>query len=130
MRTLDSEKISNRCHDVLPSRMEVPSGVFVRSWLQGTENSDGLQIPLCLSLMPGIERNQAFFYGIRCVEGSPTPARLEQPQEQRGISMSKDQALREHLLYLLGGGGAHLAFGAAVAGLPAELLGTRAERLP
>src|SRR5438132_8889 len=44
--------------------------------------------------------------------------------------MSKDQGLREHLLYLLGGGGAHLDFDAAVANLPAELGGARAADVP
>jgi len=39
--------------------------------------------------------------------------------------MNQDQTLREHLLYLLRGGGAHLAFDAAVADLPAELRGAR-----
>ena len=44
--------------------------------------------------------------------------------------MSKDQGLREHLLCLLGGGGAHLDFDAAVANLPAELRGARAADVP
>jgi hypothetical protein len=44
--------------------------------------------------------------------------------------MDKDQALREHLLYLLRGGGAHLDFEAAVAGLPAELRGARPPGVP
>src|SRR5437667_4808012 len=44
--------------------------------------------------------------------------------------MSTDQALREHLVYLLGGGGAHLDFDAAVADLPAVLRGTRAGGVP
>jgi uncharacterized damage-inducible protein DinB len=44
--------------------------------------------------------------------------------------MNKDQALREHLLYLLQGGGAHLDFEAAVADLPAELRGARAAGAP
>jgi hypothetical protein len=41
--------------------------------------------------------------------------------------MTTDQtaALREHLLYLLRGGGAHLDFDRAVAGLPPELRGAR-----
>jgi hypothetical protein len=41
--------------------------------------------------------------------------------------MRADQtaSLREHLLYLLGGGGAHLDFDKAVAGLPAELRGAK-----
>ena len=44
--------------------------------------------------------------------------------------MNKDQALREHLLYLLQGGGAHLDFEATVADLPAELRGARAAGAP
>ena len=39
-------------------------------------------------------------------------------------------ALREHLLYLLRGGGAHLDFEKAVAGLPAGLRGARPAGLP
>jgi hypothetical protein len=41
-----------------------------------------------------------------------------------------DQALRQHLLYLLQGGGAHLNFEQAVADLPAELRGVRAPGIP
>jgi hypothetical protein len=44
--------------------------------------------------------------------------------------MSSDQALREHLLYLLRGGGAHLSFDRAVGGLPAKLRGVRPRGLP
>jgi hypothetical protein len=44
--------------------------------------------------------------------------------------VDKDKALREHLLYLLRGGGAHLDFEAAVAGLPAELRGARPAGVP
>ena len=39
--------------------------------------------------------------------------------------MDRDKALREHLLYLLRGGGAHLDFDAAIADLPAELRGAK-----
>lgn len=39
--------------------------------------------------------------------------------------MDQDQALREHVLYLLKDGGAHLDFEQAVADLPGELRGTR-----
>jgi len=39
-------------------------------------------------------------------------------------------ALREHLLYLLRGGGAHLDFEKAVAGLPAALRGAKPPRQP
>jgi hypothetical protein len=41
-----------------------------------------------------------------------------------------DQALRQHLDYLLGGGGAHLDFDKAIAGLPPELRGARAPNNP
>jgi hypothetical protein len=41
--------------------------------------------------------------------------------------MTSDQtaSLRQHLLYLLGGGGAHLDFEKAIAGLPADLRGSK-----
>ena len=45
-------------------------------------------------------------------------------------SMADDKALRDHLLYLLKGGGAHLDFDAAVKGLPAELRGKRPKGAP
>ena len=41
-----------------------------------------------------------------------------------------DKALREHVDYLLGGGGAHLDFDKAVAGLPPEKRGVRAAHTP
>jgi len=46
--------------------------------------------------------------------------------------MNKDQmaALREHLLYLLRGGGAHLDFDNAIADLPAELRGAKPAGVP
>jgi hypothetical protein len=44
--------------------------------------------------------------------------------------MSHDQALRDHLLYLLRGGGAHLDFDAAIADLPPVLRGARAGTVP
>jgi hypothetical protein len=46
------------------------------------------------------------------------------------IAMTQDQSVREHLIYLLNGGGAHLDFDAAVAGLPAALRGVRPSGLP
>jgi len=42
----------------------------------------------------------------------------------------EDAALREHLLYLLGGGGAHVGFDAAVKGLPEDLRGRVPRGLP
>lgn len=44
--------------------------------------------------------------------------------------MSDDKASRQHLLYLLRGGGAHLDFEAAIAGLPVKLRGVKPEGLP
>ena len=44
--------------------------------------------------------------------------------------MDGEQALRDHLLYLLRGGGAHLDFEAAIAGLPANLRGAKPASLP
>ena len=41
-----------------------------------------------------------------------------------------DKVLRDHVLYLLRGGGAHLNFGQAVAGLPAALRGAKAPGAP
>jgi hypothetical protein len=44
--------------------------------------------------------------------------------------VDKDKTLRDHLLYLLRGGGAHLNFEKAVAGLPAELRGAKPPGVP
>jgi hypothetical protein len=44
--------------------------------------------------------------------------------------MDKDKALREHLVYLLKGGGAHLDFDAAVADLPTNLRGSKPAGVP
>ena len=44
--------------------------------------------------------------------------------------MEKDQKLREHVLYLLRGGGAHLDFEKAIARLPAELRGAKPAGMP
>ena len=41
-----------------------------------------------------------------------------------------DQSLRDHLLYLLRGGGAHLSFDAAIAGIPEEMRGARVDGVP
>jgi hypothetical protein len=43
---------------------------------------------------------------------------------------TSDQALREHVLYLLRGGGAHPDFEKAIADLPARLRGAKADGLP
>jgi hypothetical protein len=44
--------------------------------------------------------------------------------------MSTEQSLREHLLYLLRGGGAHLDFDKAIADLPSELRGAKVPGVP
>ncbi len=44
--------------------------------------------------------------------------------------MNHDQQLREHVLYLLRGGGAHLDFEKAIEGLLAELRGTKPAGVP
>ncbi len=44
--------------------------------------------------------------------------------------MQNDRELRKHLLYLLGGGGAHIDFDSVVAGWPATLRGARPKGLP
>jgi hypothetical protein len=41
-----------------------------------------------------------------------------------------DRALRQHLLYLLGGGGAHVSFENAIAGLPPDLRAVKPSNLP
>ena len=43
---------------------------------------------------------------------------------------SHDQELREHLIYLLKGGGAHAKFDDVISGLPEQLRGTKAAGLP
>jgi DinB superfamily len=44
--------------------------------------------------------------------------------------MNQDQLLREHLLYLLGGGGAHVDFDGVVEDFPVEKVNQRIENLP
>ena len=44
--------------------------------------------------------------------------------------MDQDQQLRQHVLYLLQGGGAHVDFERAIEGLPADLRGTRPPGIP
>ena len=46
------------------------------------------------------------------------------------MSDSKDKAIREHLLYLLRGGGAHAKFDEVVSDFPAKLRGKKVEGLP
>jgi hypothetical protein len=56
--------------------------------------------------------------------------RLTQVTTSGSITMTNDQQLREHVLYLLQGGGAHLDFEKAIAELPAELRGAKPTGIP
>jgi hypothetical protein len=49
---------------------------------------------------------------------------------KKTMSLAGDTSLRDHLLYLLSGGGAHVGFEDAAAGLPAGLRGVKPARLP
>ena len=49
---------------------------------------------------------------------------------EKGTTMENDQQLREQVLYLLSGGGAHLDFKKAIEGLPAELRGAKPANIP
>ena len=51
-------------------------------------------------------------------------------RNQTGNEPMNDQSLRQHVVYLLEGGGAHLDFERAVGGLPLDLLGARADGIP
>jgi uncharacterized damage-inducible protein DinB len=55
------------------------------------------------------------------------PVKRAQPAGKVRVA---DRALREHVLYLLRGGGAHLDFEKAFADLPEELRGAKPESLP
>lgn len=58
----------------------------------------------------------------------PAPNALTDSREER--PMNSDRMLRDHVLYLLKGGGAHLGFDAAIADLPVELRGRRPPSIP
>src|SRR4051812_30870696 len=58
------------------------------------------------------------------------PRATHRPRERRKMTGDQTARLREHLLYLLKGGGAHLNFDKAIAGLPAALRGARPPGLP
>jgi hypothetical protein len=55
---------------------------------------------------------------------------LEQIAIHWCATMNADDSLRKHLLDLLSGGNAHLNFDAAIADLPVELRGAKAEGVP
>src|SRR5262245_45823131 len=60
-----------------------------------------------------------------CLGGGARPRRHLVQGKDEHVTKEQTDALREHLLYLLRGGGAHLGFEKAVAGLPPELRGAK-----
>src|SRR5271167_2750535 len=52
------------------------------------------------------------------------------PKEGKPMQPDSTRILREHLLYLLRGGGAHLDFDKAIADLPPELRGGKVANVP
>lgn len=64
---------------------------------------------------------------------SPKPAVKPPAKSRRSVTRAagaEQKALRDHVLYLLKGGGAHVDFAKAVGGLPAELQGGKTPGLP
>jgi hypothetical protein len=51
-------------------------------------------------------------------------------KKRPALKRNEDKMLREHVVYLLKGGGAHLRFDDAIADFPADLRGVRAAGLP
>jgi hypothetical protein len=58
------------------------------------------------------------------------PAAATIRQQKRLQPMKSNDPLRQHLLYLLGGGGAHVDFPSAVGNLPPTLRGTKPDGAP
>src|SRR5262245_22780207 len=56
--------------------------------------------------------------------------RAPYPEQEENMTTDQTASLREHLLYLPRGGGAHLDFEKAIAELPPELRGRRPAGLP
>ncbi len=64
---------------------------------------------------------------------APSGHRPKRSRSARASKMGREmdhKALRQHLLYLLRGGGAHIDFERGIAGLPAELRGVKPAGLP
>jgi hypothetical protein len=78
--------------------------------------------------MPGKQqKRQSKARSQRVAKPARAAARKKLPRSPRPAN---DQALREHLLYLLGGGGAHVSFGQAIADFPPWLRGVSPSGLP
>ena len=50
--------------------------------------------------------------------------------QEQTLSASADRSLREHLLYVLRGGGAHIDFESVIADFPLEIINRRVEHIP
>ena len=75
--------------------------------------------------MPGKQRGKA------STRAKAKPARpVAHKKAHATAGKEQDRALREHLFYLLGGGGAHVSFEQVVSGFPAELRGVKPAGLP
>jgi hypothetical protein len=61
---------------------------------------------------------------------SPKPIKSETKKKATALAASHDQALREHLVDLLKGGGAHIGFEDAVAKWPPDLTGVKVAKFP
>jgi hypothetical protein len=59
-----------------------------------------------------------------------TKSRSSKKSATRSTSTSNNQGLREHLLYLLKGGGAHISFNDALNDWPLQLTGTKVAKFP
>jgi hypothetical protein len=65
------------------------------------------------------------------VSSQPSDTVFYFKDSQRSIPLMRDTtALRQHLLYLLGGGGAHVDFESAIRGFPARLRGAKSPGAP
>jgi hypothetical protein len=62
--------------------------------------------------------------------GKSAPTRKAAAKNTQGTTTSPDKSVREHLLYLLGGGGAHADFDAATGDWPVQLAGAKVANFP
>lgn len=62
--------------------------------------------------------------------GKKKPRRSGGARDTKTIGSAQGKSFGEHLLYLLGGGGAHISFEQAIGDLPRHLRGAQAQGLP
>jgi hypothetical protein len=61
---------------------------------------------------------------------APEALKTKQPAQKKKSTAASDQLLRDHLLYLLKGGGAHIGFDDALAEWPLQQTGTKVANFP